>query len=156
MGTVMKLPLRALASLGVLMAAGALSTAKAQGDSTSNSDTAVSEHDIKTVLTEVNSAWRDFARCEPRKACDIYFESYGVALTFNDGSIVPFAHVQRLGISAHECIANARAALDRGDKALAVQWVMASYLHNDGFRMWLGDHPDTVVAALQRCCDRRQ
>jgi hypothetical protein len=77
-----------------------------------------------------------------------------VALTFNDGSIVPFAHEQRLKASAHDCIVNARAALERGDRGLAVQWVMASYLRNDAFRSWIGDHPDTVVAALQRCCDK--
>ena len=148
----MTLQLRALTTLGVLIATCALSPAKAQGDSDA---AVVSERDIKTILTEIKSAWRDYAPCEPHRVCDAYFESYGVALTFNDGTIVPFSHVQRLGISAHECIVNARAALDRGDRALAVQWVMASYQHEDAFRGWLGDHPDTVIAALQRCCERR-
>jgi hypothetical protein len=114
----------------------------------------VSEHDVKVILTEIREAWRTYSPCEPHSACDAYFESYGVALTFNDGTIVPFSHVQRLAASGHDCIVNAHAALDRGDRALAVQWVMASYQHNDAFRAWLGDHPDTVVAALQRWKER--
>jgi hypothetical protein len=153
----MTVPLRALAISGALTLVCALSPANAQGDSTSQStDSGVSEKDIKTVLIELRAAWRDYAPCEPHSVCDAYFESYGVALTFNDGSIVPFAHEQRHKVSAHDCIVNARAALERGDRGLAVQWVMASYLRNDPFRSWIGDHPDTVIAALQRCCDKPQ
>jgi hypothetical protein len=147
--------LRALAISGALIVVGALSPATAQSDSVSKtSEPGVSEKDIKTILVELRSAWRDYGPCEQHSICDAYFESYGVALTFNDGSIVPFAHEQRLKASAHDCILNARAALERGDRGLAVQWVMASYLHNDAFRSWIGDHPDTVVAALRRCCDK--
>jgi hypothetical protein len=168
----MTVPQRALVIFGVLMTACALLpvkasplgvplltarslTAQSQGDAAGDSGAAVpSERDIKTVLRAIKDAWRDYAPCEPHKTCDVYFESYGVALTFNDGTIVPFAHVQRLAASGRDCIVNARAALDRGDRGLAVQWVMASYPHDDAFRAWLGDHPDTVVAALQRCCER--
>jgi hypothetical protein len=146
---------RALATLGALTIASALSHAQAQSDSTAKSSDAVaSERDIKTILIELKAAWRDYGPCEVHRVCDAYFESYGVALTFNDGTIIPFAHVQRLLASAHDCLINARAALERGDRGLAVQWVMASYMHDDAFRSWLGDHPDTVVAALQRCCER--
>lgn len=134
---------RALATFSALMIAFALSDVHAQ-----------SESDIKTILIDLKSAWRDYAPCEIHRICDAYFESYGVALTFNDGTIIPFAHVQRLTASAHECLVNARAALERGDRGLAVQWVMASYTHDDAFRSWMGDHPDTVLAALQRCCKR--
>lgn len=151
----MTAPQRALAIFGVLIAVSTLLPARAQSDAAATGGAAVvSERDVKTILTEIKDAWRDYAPCEPRKSCDAYFESYGVALTFNDGAIVPFAHVQRLGASRHECIVNARAALEHGDRGLAVQWVMASYPHNDAFRGWLGDHPDTVLAALQRCCER--
>jgi hypothetical protein len=146
---------RALATLSALTIAFALSVAQAQSDTTAgSSDAAVSERDIKTILIELKAAWRDYAPCEVHRICDAYFESYGVALTFNDGAIIPFAHAQRLLASAHDCIVNARAALERGDRGLAVQWVMASYMHDDAFRAWLGDHPDTVLAALQRCCER--
>src|SRR5690242_18681249 len=102
---------RALATFSALMIAFALSDVRAQ-----------SESDIKTILIDLKSAWRDYAPCEIHRICDAYFESYGVALTFNDGTIIPFAHVQRLMASAHECLVNARAALERGDRGLAVQW----------------------------------
>ncbi len=152
----MKVFLRALAISGVLTGIFALSPAHAQSDSTAaESGQPISERDIKTVLVEITSAWRNYDPCVPHSACDAYFESFGVALTFNDGAIVPFAHVQRLMVSAHDCIVNARAALERGDRGLAVQWVMASYNHQDAFRAWLGDHPDTVIAALARCCERK-
>ncbi len=152
----MKVFLRALAISGVLTAIFALSPAHAQSDSTAaGSGQEITERDIKTVLAEITSAWRNYDPCVPHSACDAYFESFGVALTFNDGAIVPFAHVQRLMASAHDCIVNARAALERGDRGLAVQWVMASYNHQDAFRAWLGDHPDTVIAALARCCERK-
>jgi len=132
----------ALGTLSALIMAFGLSAAHAQS--------AVSEGDITTVLREMRSAWSDYAPCEIHRICNAYFESYGVALTFNDGAIIPFAHVQRQLASAHDCIVNARAALERGDRGLAVQWVMASYVHEDAFRAWMGDHPDTVLAALQR------
>jgi len=151
----MTVSLRALAISGALTVVCALSPVNAQSDPASkSSNSGISEKDVKTVLVEIRSAWRDYGPCEPHSVCDAYFESYGVALMFNDGSIVPFAHEQRLRASAHDCIMNARAALERGDRALAVQWVMASYLHMDAFRSWIGDHPDTVVEALRRCCDK--
>ena len=59
---------------------------------------------------------------------------------------------QRLTASQHDCIVNARDALDRGDKALAVQWVMASQMQEPLDRNWLGDHPDAVIEALRQCC----
>ncbi len=152
----MTVSLRARAMSGALTAVFALSLAHAQSDSAaSGSSQPVSERDIKTILVEIASAWRTYDPCVPHSACDAYFESYGVALTFNDGTIVPFAHVQRLMAAGHDCIVHARAALERGDRGLAVQWVMASYNHQDAFRAWLGDHPDTVAAALARCCERK-
>jgi hypothetical protein len=125
----------------------------AKGDGAAKSDhTAIPERDVKTILSVLVSEWRDFDKCDRKKLCSVSFESYGVALTFNDGTIVPFAHMQRNTASPHDCIVNARAALAGGDRGLAVQWVMASYLHDVTFRNWLADHPDAVVAALRRCC----
>jgi hypothetical protein len=112
----------------------------------------VPEHDVKTVLSELILAWHNYDACDRAKACSASFETFGVAITFNDGTIVPFAHMQRNRTSAHDCIVNAREALAHGDRGMAVQWVMASYLHDAAFRNWLADHPDAVVAALQRCC----
>lgn len=155
----MRASLCALAISSALIAAVALSPAVAQNIAPAQStapakgtDSIVPEHDVKEVLSEVILAWHNFNPCDHTKLCAESFESYGVAITFNDGTIVPFSHVQRLRISAHDCIVLAREALGRGDRGMAVQWVMASYLREDAFRNWLADHPDAVIAALQRCC----
>lgn len=113
---------------------------------------AVQERDVKTALSEMTSAWHDYVRCNRPRSCSVYFESYGVALTFNDGTITPFSHTQRLAASGHDCIVNARAALAHGDRGLAVQWVMASNLQDLLVRNWMAEHPDAVIAALNRCC----
>jgi hypothetical protein len=161
----MRVSLRALAIFGALAIASALSSAVAQNESAAQTGdaaksdviantggAAVQDRDVKAALAEIISAWHDYGPCNRAKSCSLYFESYGVALTFNDGTIVPFAHTQRLAASAHDCIVNARTALASGDRGLAVQWVMASYLHDILFRNWLADHPDAVIAALHRCC----
>jgi hypothetical protein len=165
----MRASLRALAISSALISLLALSPAVAQdpaparkpapaqnppdADGAKSADAAgVSERDVKTVLSELIAAWHNYDQCDRKKVCSASFESYGVALTFNDGTIVPFAHMQRQRASAHDCIVKARDALARGDRGLAVQWVMASYLHDDAFRNWLADHPDAVIAALHNCC----
>jgi hypothetical protein len=150
----MRVSLCALAISGVLAMAAVLSTAVAKNESAAQAASAatIQERDVKAALAEIISAWHDFGPCNRTKTCSAYFESFGVALTFSDGTIVPFSHTQRLTASAHDCIVYARAALATGDKGLAVQWVMASYLHDVLFRNWLADHPDAVIAALGRCC----
>jgi hypothetical protein len=149
----MRVLLRALVIFGALAIASALSSAVAQNESAAQTGgAAVQDRDVKAALTEIISAWHDFAPCSRTQTCSMYFESYGVALTFNDGTIAPFAHTQRLTASAHDCIVNARAALASGDRGMAVQWVMASYVHDALFRNWLADHPDAVIAALHHCC----
>jgi hypothetical protein len=132
--------LRVLAILGVLAIAGPASSAPIPDD------------DLKKALSEIRSSWRDYEKCARSKMCSTYFESFGVGLTFNDGTLVSFAHVQRLTASRHDCIVNARDALDRGDLGMAVQWVMASQMQEPLDRNWLGDHPDAVIEALRRCC----
>jgi hypothetical protein len=148
----MRTSLRALAMCGALATAAVLPPALAQIEGAPQSAAAVQARDVKTAASEILSAWHNYGQCDNTKICSAYFESYGVALTFNDGTIVPFSHTQRLTASAHDCIVNARAALARGDRGLAVQWVMASYLHDALFRNWLADHPDAVISALHGCC----
>ena len=122
------------------------SLAPATGASTAVS---VPDEDLKKAASEIRGSWRDYDKCTRSKVCSSYFESFGVGITFGDGEIVPFAHVQRLTASRHDCIMNARDALDRGDRGMAVQWVMASQMLEPLDRNWLGDHPDAVLEALR-------
>ena len=124
----------------------AASLAPATGASTAVS---VPDEDLKKAASEIRGSWRDYDKCTRSKVCSSYFESFGVGITFGDGEIVPFAHVQRLTASRHDCIMNARDALDRGDRGMAVQWVMASQMLEPLDRNWLGDHPDAVLEALR-------
>jgi len=71
-------------------------------------------------------------------------------MPFGDGSIAPFAHVQRLTATSRACIKRAKALLGQGDKSLAVQWAMAARLENRRVRDWLGNHPDAVLEALRQ------
>ena len=161
--------LRVLAISAVLAVAGALSpaiagdnamtqaqsapsTTQLAGPTPAASSAPISDADLKKALTEIRAAWRDYEKCDHSKVCSAYFESFGVGLSFNDGTIVSFAHVQRLTASKHDCIVNAHDALDRGDRAMAVQWVMASQMLEPLDRNWVGDHPDVVIEALRRCC----
>ena len=109
----------------------------------------IPDDDLKKALSEIRSSWRDYEKCSGGKVCNDYFESFGVGITFDDGTLAPFAHVQRLKTSRHDCIVNARDALDRGDRSMAVQWVMAAQMREPLERNWLGDHPDAVLAALR-------
>jgi hypothetical protein len=85
--------------------------------------------------------------------CAAWFSSFGTALTFNDGTLAPLAHEQRLSLSGHDCIQRARAALHEGNRALAVQWVMAAHLNEPLIRNWLADHPDAVLEGLRHFGD---
>ena len=110
----------------------------------------VSNADIKKAISQIRNASRAYAPCDHASQCSAYFDSFGVALTFNDGTMAPFAHEQRLKLSGHDCIQNARGALQRGERALAVQWVMAAHMDDPLTRNWLGDHPDAVLEGLRR------
>jgi hypothetical protein len=135
----------------VVLAAGFLLTAAHAQDSPPP-PYVPSQSDVNEATRDVRLAWRDFNTCRRVTACEAYFESFGVAISFGDGSIRPFSHVQRLTASAHDCIRNARFALEQGDRPLAVQWVMASRIENIPRRDWLGNHPDAVLEALRDCC----
>ena len=142
----MRAPLRALAI------AGALTMSVAAGPVLAQSAAAVPDSDVKKALTEIRESWRDFNGCDRQNLCGVYFDSFGVALQFNDGTIAPFAHERRRLLSAHDCILKAREALDHGDRGLAVQWIMAAEELNPSLRGWVSDHPDAVIAALHQCC----
>ena len=108
--------------------------------------------DVAAANRYIRQAWNDYSHCHSAAACDSYFESFGVAITFGDGSFVPFSHVQRLTATSHDCIKTAMAYLHQGDKSLAVQWAMASRIENTRARDWLGNHPEAVLEALRHCC----
>lgn len=113
----------------------------------------VPKADVRKAISHIRHAWGSVAPCAGTERCAAYFESFGAALTFNDGSLVPLAHEQRLNRSAHDCIQEARAALHRGDRALAVQWVMAAHMDVPLIRNWLADHPDAVLEGLRHFGD---
>jgi hypothetical protein len=113
---------------------------------------APTEKDVAVAIGYVKDAWNDFTHCRRASACNTYFESFGVAIPFGDGSIVPFSHVQRRTATSRDCIKTAKAYQDHGDKSLAVQWAMAARIENTRVRDWLGSHPDAVLEALRHCC----
>lgn len=111
--------------------------------------------DINRAYNDVKWAWDDHGPCTKVVLCATYFDHFGVNITFSDGSVVPFAHVQRLTTSAHDCIQNAKDALFKAtpqknpaNRGLAVEWVMASQIHNRSEMEWLRTHPDAVIAAV--------
>ncbi len=155
----MRAPLRVLAIAGALTISAALCPVLAQSDTAAapQAESAppaavVPAGDVKKALTEIRSSWRNFNGCDRQNLCGVYFDTFGVALTFNDGTITPFSHLRRRTLSPHDCIINAREALDHGDRGLAVQWAMASKAEEIAVRTWMSDHPDAVVAALHDCC----
>jgi hypothetical protein len=156
----MRALLQALAvSAALLVHAGALPATAAAAPTATNTaspasaPTPVSKADIRKAISRIRRAYRKSIPCGEAAYCATYFETFGVALTFNDGTIVPFAHEQRLKRSGHECIQEARASLQEGDRALAVQWAMAAYLDDPLIRNWLADHPDAVLEGLRHFGD---
>jgi hypothetical protein len=113
---------------------------------------APAEADVAVAIGYIKGAWNDFTHCRRASACNTYFETFGVAISFANGSFVPFSHVQRLTATSHDCIKTAKALREQGDKSLAVQWVMASRIENTRVRDWLGNHPDAILEALHHCC----
>jgi hypothetical protein len=108
--------------------------------------------EVAVATGYIKEAWNDFTHCRRPSACNTYFESFGVAISFSDGSIAPFSHIQRLTATSRDCIKTAKAYLDQGNKSLALQWAMASRVENSHVRDWLGNHPDAVLEALRHCC----
>jgi hypothetical protein len=125
----------------------------AHGDDSTSADhgatpSAIPEADMKKAFSILRRATRDYVPCTHSKSCLAYFDSFGVGFTFADGTLAAFVHEQRLQISGHDCVLNARNALSRGDRSMAVQWMMAAQLDILN-RNWIGDHPDAMVEALR-------
>lgn len=109
--------------------------------------------DRSQVLKPMKDAWRDREPCIPERFCNIYFDTFGVALLFADGETRPFEHLQRQGRSAHDCIKSAKSYLAQGDRLRAVEWAMASQ-RSQSVRDWMREHPDEVLELLRDCCSR--
>jgi hypothetical protein len=104
--------------------------------------------DMKKSLSLLRRSTRDYMQCTSTRVCLTYFDSYGVGFTFADGTLAAFSHQQRGLISGHDCVVNARNALSRGDRSMAIQWMMAA--QNDILnRNWISDHPDAMLKALR-------
>ena len=71
---------------------------------------------------------------------------------FSNGSFSSHVTIYRDGKSAHSCIQSALDALNESPPkpGVAVEWVMASQIHNRPVFDWLKNHPDAVVAALRQ------
>ena len=117
-------------------------------DSTSSAvpPVAVPSGDKKKALSILRRSTRDYEPC--KRSCFAYFDSFGVAFNFADGTIAAYAHEQRGKISGHDCVVNARSALARGDRSLAAQWMMAAQADILN-RNWIADHPDAMLEALR-------
>ena len=149
--------MRALVVCGASIVALAVAQAQTPADApdpgvaaTASAPPQIPKADIREAISQIRRAWSSRTLCWDTVRCAAYFSSFGTALTFNDGTMVPLAHEQRLGLSGHECIQHARAALHEGNRAMAVQWVMAAHLDNPLVRNWLADHPDAVLEGLRR------
>jgi hypothetical protein len=150
--------MRVLAICGALIVALAQTPAGADAAAPAlaapvSASTGIPKADIRKATSQIRRAWSSKALCSDIVRCAAYFSSFGAALTFNDGTLVPLAHEQRLSLSGHDCIQHARAALQEGNRALAVQWVMAAHLDDPLIRNWLADHPDAVLEGLRHFGD---
>ena len=106
--------------------------------------------DLAQATTYLKSAIADFTTCRRPSACNAYFDTFGIAISFADGSISPFLHVQRLMTTSRECVKKAKSLEEEGNRSMAVQWAMAAKVENRTVRDWLGNHPDAVLAALRQ------
>ena len=109
---------------------------------------AIPAADMKKALSILRRSTRDYAPCTRVQNCSAYFDSFGVGFTFADGTIAAYSHEQRLQISGHDCVLKARSAFGRGDRSMAVQWMMAAQADILN-RNWIGEHPDAMLEAIR-------
>ena len=109
---------------------------------------AIPRADLKKAISILRRSTRDYAACTHVKTCSAYFDSFGVAFSFADGSIAAYSHEQRGLISGHDCVVKARNALNGGERSMAVQWMMAAQADILN-RNWIADHPDAMLEALR-------
>ena len=116
------------------------------GSAAAESAAAIPSADKKKALSILRRSTRDYEAC--KRSCFAYFDSFGVAFSFGDGTIAAYSHEQRGKISGHDCVVKARDALARGDRSLAAQWMMAAQADILN-RNWIADHPDAMLEALR-------
>lgn len=110
----------------------------------------IASSDVEIATAHIRWAWGNYGPCTRFPLCATYIGNFEIV--FSDGNISFRNIVQRLTTSAHDCIANAKNALGRNDRGLAVAWVMASQIHNSPVYDWLKNHGDAVITALRSCC----
>lgn len=108
----------------------------------------VASNDVDNALTHIRWAWSDNGPCTRFVLCATYIDEVGIS--FTNGNFGPFIKIQRLTNSAHDCIQHAKDELVQGHRGVAVEWVIASQIHNPPVYDWLRAHPDAVVTALGR------
>ena len=118
------------------------------GSAAGESAVAIPKADLKKAISMLRRSTRDYTPCTHVKTCSAYFDSFGVAFSFADGSIAAYSHEQRGQISGHDCVVKARNALSGGERSMAVQWMMAAQADILN-RNWIADHPDAVLEALR-------
>jgi len=102
--------------------------------------------DVAIAFGAIDWAWKDDGPCTRFALCMKYVNDVGI--TWGDGSFMPSFGVWRGPRSAHSCIQNAKDDVNAGQRGRAVEWVMASQIHNPPVKEWLRTHPDAVIAAL--------
>ena len=102
--------------------------------------------DVETARINILWAWNDHGPCTRFWLCFTYIDSVGIK--FDNGDFGPIVNIQRLTTSAHDCIQKAKDEKGKNHRAMAVQWVMASQIHNKPLYDWLKGHGDAVIAAL--------
>lgn len=108
----------------------------------------VTSSDVDTALLHIRWAWNDHGPCTRFWLCATYIDDFGIS--FSDGNFGIRVGIYRLHKSAHECIVKAKEERTNGNKAQAVQWVMASQIHNRPVYEWLRNHGDAVITALDQ------
>lgn len=107
--------------------------------------------DVATALTHIRWAWNDHGPCTRFILCATYFDHVEIRFFENGRFVFKSAPtIRRWDKSAHDCIKEAKKAVSRFEYPLAVEWVMASQIHNPPVKEWLRTHGDAVIAALRQ------
>lgn len=107
--------------------------------------------EVATALVHIRWAWDDRGPCTRFILCATYFDHVEIRF-FENGKFVfkPAPTIRRWDKSAHDCIEEAKKAAARFENPLAVEWVMASQIHNPDVKEWLRTHGSAVIEALRR------
>ena len=126
------------------------SAAKASATIATKSSVSIArDSDVDEAYKHIKWAWDNHGPCTRLFLCLTYINEVGITFS-SPGGFGPFAQIWRGNTSAHDCIQNAKDHLAAGHRGIAVEWVMASQIHNPPVKDWLRTHPDAVVEALGR------